>query len=165
MTWHVDADQLAQAAANDGVFPLITNMGEWNARQVLEAYKRQPIIEKRFSQLKTDFRVAPVYLKNVGRIVGLLAIYFLALMVQSLLERELRRAMESDGVASLPLYPEGRACVRPTTRQLLDVFEPISRHTLLQAGDVFEESFLTEFSPLHRTILNLLHIPTTDFRD
>ena len=24
------------------------------------AYKRQPIIEKRFSQLKTDFNVAPV---------------------------------------------------------------------------------------------------------
>ena len=56
---------------------------------MLEAYKRQPIIEKRFSQLKTDFCVAPVYLKNVGRIVALLAVYFFALMVQTLLEREL----------------------------------------------------------------------------
>jgi transposase len=164
VTWHIDADQLARAATHDGVFPLITNIGDWHAPQVLQAYKRQPLIEKRFSQFKTDFRVAPVYLKNVGRIVGLLAIYFLALMVQSLLERQLRRAMESDGVASLPLYPEGRACTRPTTRQLLDLFEPISRHTLLQTGDEFEESFLTEFSPLHRTILKLLHIPTTDFR-
>jgi hypothetical protein len=106
-----------------------------------------------------------VYLQNVGRIVGLLAIYFLALMVQSLLERELRQAMASEGIASLPLYPEGRACVRPTTRQLLDVFEPVSRHTLLNSGDVFEASFTTELSPLHRTLLKLLHVPITDYRD
>jgi transposase len=33
---------------------------------VLRAYKRQPIIEKRFCQLKTDFAVAPVYLKDVA---------------------------------------------------------------------------------------------------
>ena len=165
LTWEIDGDQLDRAVAGDGVFPLITNIPDWNAKQVLEAYKRQPIIEKRFSQLKTDFRVAPVYLQNVGRIVGLLAIYFFALMVQSLLERELRQAMASQGVDSLPLYPEGRACVRPTTRQLLDFFEPVSRHTLMQGDAVFEASFSTELSPLHRTLLKLLRVPATDYRD
>ena len=165
LTWEIDGGQLDRAVAGDGVFPLITNIPDWNAKQVLEAYKRQPIIEKRFSQLKTDFRVAPVYLQNVGRIVGLLAIYFFALMVQSLLERELRQAMASQGVDSLPLYPEGRACVRPTTRQLLDFFEPVSRHTLMKGDDVFEESFSTELSPLHRTLLKLLRVPSTDYRD
>ena len=63
--------------------------------------------------------------------MGLLAVYFFALMVQSLLERELRRAMESEGVESLPIYPEGRACAHPTARQVLDVFAPLSVHTLL----------------------------------
>jgi hypothetical protein len=76
---------------------------------------------------------------------------------------ELRRAMQSDGIASLPLYPEVRTCVRPTTDQRLDVFEPISRHTLLKAGDVFVESVLTDFCPLHRTLLKLLRVSTTDF--
>ncbi len=165
LTWEIDGGQLDRAVAGDGVFPLITNIPDWNAKQVLQAYKRQPIIEKRFSQLKTDFRVAPVYLHNVGRIVGLLAIYFFALMVQSLLERELRQAMASQGVDSLPLYPEGRACVRPTTRQLLDFFEPVSRHTLMKGDDVFEASFSTELSPLHRTLLKLLRVPATDYRD
>ena len=165
LTWEIDGGQLDRAVAGDGAFPLITNIPDWNAKQVLEAYKRQPIIEKRFSQLKTDFRVAPVYLQNVGRIVGLLAIYFFALMVQSLLERELRQAMASQGVDSLPLYPEGRACVRPTTRQLLDFFEPVSRHTLMKGDAVFEASFSTELSPLHRTLLKLLRVPATDYRD
>jgi transposase len=162
--WKVDGKRLEVAAAGDGVFPLITNLRDWNAAEVLKAYKRQPIIEKRFSQLKTDFCVAPVYLKSVTRIVGLLAIYFFALMVQSLLERELRRAIQSQGLESLPLYPEGRACVRPTTRQVLDVFEPIARHAIFSTGSDEFEMFTTELAPLHRLILKLLRMPMADYR-
>jgi transposase len=164
VTWEVDGRQLDRAVAGDGVFPLITNLVDWKAVDVLQAYKRQPIIEKRFSQLKTDFCVAPVYLKSVTRIVGLLAIYFFALMVQSLLERELRKAMAEKGVQSLPLYPEGRPCKRPTTRRVLDVFEPMARHTISTPESDDFELFTTELAPIHRTILQLLRIPTTDYR-
>jgi transposase len=164
VAWEVDGRRLDRAVAGDGVFPLITNIADWKAADVLQAYKRQPIIEKRFSQLKTDFCVAPVYLKNVRRIVGLLAIYFLALMVQSLLERELRKAMADQGVESLPLYPEGRPCKRPTTRCVLDVFEPIARHTISTTTSDDIELFTTELAPIHRTIIKLLRIPASDYR-
>jgi len=70
----------------------------------LRAYKRQPIIEKRFSQLKSDFCVAPVYLKEVSRI------------------------------ESLPLYHEGRDCRHPTTRRVIEAMKPISRHRLETNG-------------------------------
>jgi transposase len=164
VAWEVDGRRLDRAVAGDGVFPLITNLADWKAADVLQAYKRQPIIEKRFSQLKSDFCVAPVYLKNVRRIVGLLAIYFLALMVQSLLERELRKAMADQGVESLPLYPEGRPCKRPTTRCVLDVFEPIARHTISTTTSDDIELFTTELAPIHRTIIKLLRIPASDYR-
>ncbi|MEI6635338.1 MAG: hypothetical protein WCO99_02120 [Planctomycetota bacterium] len=62
--------------------------------EVLHAYKRQPDIEKRFSQLKNDFFVAPVYLKSVRRIQAILAVYFFGLLVEALLEREARQAMK-----------------------------------------------------------------------
>lgn len=163
ITWEMDGTRLARESAGDGVFPLLTNLPKWTAREVLDAYKRQPIIEKRFSQLKTDFRVAPVYLKNVERIVGLLAVYFLALMVQSLLERELRRAMDSAQLPSIPLYPEGRPCTRPTTRRVLDYFAPLSRHTLKSATSSKSESITTALTPLHRQLLDLLRIPTTAY--
>lgn len=163
VTWEVDGEALERAAVGDGVFPLITNLPDWSAAEVLKAYKRQPIIEKRFSQLKTDFRVAPVYLKSVTRIVGLLAIYFFALMAQALLERELRQAMTSRGTDSLPLYPEGRPCLRPTTRQVLDVFEPITRHTIYTTGSKAFELFATELAPIHRTILKLLGVPASNY--
>lgn len=161
--WQVNTQQLELAATGDGVFPLITNLSDWRSQDVLQAYKRQPIIEKRFSQLKTDFHVAPIYLKSVTRIVGMLAVYFFALMLQSLLERELRRAMDAQNVDSLPLYPEGRSCSRPTTRKVLDVFDPITRQTLMTTGSDDFATFTTELSPIHNTILNLLHVPSTDY--
>ena len=163
ISWEVDGVRLAREAAGDGVFPLLTNLAEWTARDVLDAYKRQPIIEKRFSQLKTDFRVAPVYLQNVERIVGLLAVYFFALMLQSLLERELRRAMSESHLEDLPLYPEGRPCSRPTTRRVLDYFAPLSRHTLTTSPTSSSTTITTELTPLHRRILHLLGIPTTAY--
>jgi len=163
ITWEMDGARLARESAGDGVFPLLTNLPEWTAREVLDAYKRQPIIEKRFSQLKTDFRVAPVYLKNVERIVGLLAVYFFALMVQSLLERELRRAMVSAKLTAIPLYPEGRPCTRPTTRRVLDYFAPLARHTLTSPTSSKSESITTALTPLHRQLLELLRIPTAAY--
>src|SRR5208337_98012 len=117
-----------EAEREDGVFPLLTNDRKLSATEVLRAYKRQPLLEKRFSQFKTDFAVAPVYLKNVSRIQGLLAAYFFVLLVQTLLERELRQGMARAGEKSLPLYPEDRPCARPTTHRLIEVFSSIQRH-------------------------------------
>ena len=157
-SWQIDTVALTAEEPTDGVFPLISNSREMDAEQLLRAYKRQPIIEKRFSQLKTEFAVAPVYLKEVSRIQGLLAVYFLALLVQTLLERELRQAMERQYVASLPLYPEGRPCRRPTTARVLEAFENVQRHVLTRP-DGHEEFLITELTPLQRQILKLLNIP------
>ena len=73
LTCRVDHARLAEVARCDGVFPLITNVVAMSALEVLLAYKQQPMIEKRFSQLKTDFVVAPVFLKEVSRIQALLS--------------------------------------------------------------------------------------------
>jgi transposase len=40
-------------------------------RQLLEAHKGQPTIEKRFEQIKSVHEIAPVFLKNPGRIEAL----------------------------------------------------------------------------------------------
>jgi len=162
LTWHLDSLQLAEEEATDGVFPLISNVGELSAEELLDAYKRQPVIEKRFSQLKTDFAVAPVYLKKVTRVQALLTIYFFVLLIQALLERELRRAMERAGVKSLPIYPDGRPCARPTTRRVLDLFELVERHEL-RPVDGEPEFLVTELTEAQRQILELLHIPAASY--
>ena len=161
LSWELDQRLLAESEREDGVFPLLTNDRAFDAEQILRAYKRQPLIEKRFSQFKTDFAVAPVYLKNVSRIQGLLAVYFFVLLVQTLLERELRRAMARSGVPSLPLYPEGRACTRPTTQKIIELFEPIQRHEVLLDADSGRDdeeplTLVTKLTPVQRKIVQLL---------
>jgi transposase len=155
LKYAVDHAALAAERLGDGVFPLISNDRTLSDRELLLASKGQPVIEKHFSQLKTDFEVAPVYLKEVSRIQALLCMYFLTLWVESLLERERRRAMERRGVASLPLYPEGRACRYPTVPRLIEVFEGVQRHTLL-VGTKPPVVFTTKLTRLQRQILSLL---------
>jgi len=162
VSWTVDLVRLAEAESLDGIFPLITNVREMSAEEILRAYKRQPIIEKRFSQLKTDFAVAPIYLKSVTRIQGLLAVYFFVLVVQTLLERELRQAMKHENIESLPLYPEGRACRRPTTRKIVDLFDSVQRHEL-GLPHCEPEVMLTQLSPLQKQILKLLRVAATSY--
>jgi transposase len=155
LTWKLNVEAIAEAEREDGVFPLLTNDRKLSATEVLRAYKRQPLLEKRFSQFKTDFAVAPVYLKNVSRIQGLLAAYFFALLVQTLLERELRQAMARAGEATLALYPEDRPCARPTTHRLIEVFASIQRHEV-RVGDGEPQVMVTQLTKTQRSIIRLL---------
>jgi transposase len=155
LTWKLNVEALSEAEREDGVFPLLTNDRNLSATEVLQAYKRQPLLEKRFSQFKTDFAVAPVFLKNVSRIQGLLAAYFFALLVQTLLERELRQAMARAGEATLPLYPEGRPCARPTTHRLIEVFASIQRHEV-RVGEGETQVMVTKLTKTQRSIIRLL---------
>ena len=159
-----ELDHVALAAEHlgDGVFPLITNDRTLSEQELLLAYKGQAVIEKRFAQLKTDFAVAPVYLKETSRIQALLCIYFFVLLAESLLERELRQAMVRRKVESLRLYPEGRACRYPTVRRLIEVFEDVQRHRL-KVGSEPAVVFTTKLSHLQRTVLRLLDIPPTAY--
>jgi transposase len=154
LSWRIAHARLAEEARCDGIFPLITNVLAQSERELLLAYKQQPRIETRFAQLKTDFAVAPVYLKETSRIQALLCVYFFALLVEALLERELRRAMEAAGIGSLPLYPESRACRRPTARRVIDMFEDMQRHELTE-GRRPAVVFTTELTRRQRRVLRL----------
>jgi transposase len=162
LAYRIDDAAVAGDAASDGIFPLVSNIADLDELELLHVYKRQPTIEKRFSQFKTDFEVAPVYLKAVHRIQALLAVYFFALLVEALLERELRQAMQAKGIETLPLYPESRACRWPTTRRVIDLFEPVQRHTLTH-GQRSPEVMVTELTRLQRRILTLLGLSAKDY--
>ena len=66
--------------------------------------------------------------------------------------------MAREGVESLPLYPEGRACRRPTARRVIDLFEDVQRHELVTEGRT-AVVFMTDLTRLQRKILRLLGMP------
>jgi hypothetical protein len=59
---------------------------------------------------------------------------------------------------SLALYPEARACRRPTARRVIDLFEEVQRHEL-STGTRPPVVFSTELTRLQRKVLRLLGMP------
>jgi transposase len=163
LEWNIDQAAVAYDEKSDGMYPLITNDRQLTSAQVLEAHKGQPTLEKRFEQLKTVHEIAPVFLKNASRIEAFFTVYFFALLVQALIERELRLAMKRERIKELPLYPEQRLCKRPTTEQILRLFSLAERHLLTRSGRTVQ-LFDTDFTPLQHQVLELLSVHGSAFR-
>ena len=160
----VRADVVAYDARMDGIFPLVTNDTNKTPPEVLAAYKYQPNLERRHGQLKGHQLVAPMLLKDPVRIEGLLCCHFFALVVQALIEREIRAAMVKAQARHIPLYPELRACAAPSAARILEIFASVSRHRLSinsQPVKVFEP----ELTPLQLQVLDLLDIPASAYAD
>ncbi len=151
-------EAIAYDAKSDGMFPLLTNERKLSLKELLEAYQFQPRIEKRHEQLKTVYEVVPALLKNIDREEALLFVYFLALLVEALIEREVRKGMERKGLESIPLYPEGRPCPAPTTDKVLEVFADLEDNRLMKGREVVQV-FRPELTAQQRELLELAGVP------
>ncbi|MBW6456717.1 MAG: IS1634 family transposase [Trueperaceae bacterium] len=153
ITWQRDADAIARAAANDGIYALATNLPGRNLRaiHVLRAYKAQEIVERRNHDAKSTLRVRPIFLHNDDRISALISIVGLALLIYGLIEANLKRAIHPN--THLPgLLPEHRTA-KPTGANILRAFEHLAAtytHHGLQ---------LDPLTTTQRTILAHLDIP------
>lgn len=148
---------IRQESHTDGVFPLLTNLATAAKREVLLIYKYQPYLEKRFSQLKTDHEIAPIYLKKPQRVAGLIHAYFMAIAVSSLIERQVRRSMAKEEISELPLLPEGRATKTPTAMRILEAFSDLCGYEFEGAKEA--AVFPIKLSSLQKQLLRLLRLP------
>ncbi len=160
----LDADAIKASATADGIFPLITDMpaDRMSPLDILSIYKYQPFVEKRHEQLKTAAEVVPVNFKTPERIEAYLFLYFIAMTVHALIERQVRDAMKAHGIRSIPLYPEERACRAPTADKILGLFEPLRRHRLFENGRPIK-TFWDELTDVQLGVLQLLEIPASAY--
>jgi len=162
VAWHVNEHVVARDAASDGCFPLITNDKTIAPAAVLAAYRYQPNLERRNHMLKGPQQVAPVYLQAPHRIEALLLCQFLALLTEALIEREIRTAMNTAKLKSIPLYPELRSCPAPSAPRVLEIFNGVARHHLISQDRVVQV-FEPTLTPLQHQVLDLLGIPTDTY--
>jgi transposase len=164
ISFGIDRDAVDDEKKVDGVFPLITNLNPEThpAKRVLEIYKFQPFLEKRFSQMKTYHEIAPMYLKNDERVVAYLHMHVMALMVAALIERTLRRAMQKKKLASIPIYPESRPCHAPTVFDVVRLFRSVERYEV-KAGDE-TIVFPAELTDSQKQVLQLLEVPFAGYQ-
>jgi transposase len=96
----------------------------WTNDLILKEYKSQQSTERGFRFIKDPlFFVSRVFLKSTKRIMALAMIMTLALMVYSLGQRQLRRALEITQ-STLP-NQKGQPTARPTLRWILQCFQSV----------------------------------------
>ena len=161
VSFNVRSDVVSADAKRDGTFPLLTNDCVMTPAEVLNAYKYQPNLERRHAQLKGHQLVAPVFSKDPVRIEGLLCCHFFALVIQALIEREIRGAMKAAQQASIPLYPELRECAAPSAHRVLEIFAHVARHVVRDGDGVILRVCEPTLTPLQLQVLELLGIPAS----
>lgn len=161
--WELNEKAMAEAAKTDGIFPLITNT-ELQASEVLRKYKSQPFLEKRMYTKKTVLEVAPVFLKKEKRIEAMLFLYFLALMIVSLIERKIRKNMAREGIEKLPILPQGMNTKKPTWNNIRYFYRNIHHAQVIRNGRCIQ-AVVKGLIDLHDRINRLLEVPESVYRN
>jgi transposase len=161
--WELNEKALIEASKIDGIFPLITNTS-LAAGDVLKRYKDQPYLEKRMYTKKTVLEVTPVFLKKEKRIEAMLFLYFVALMIVSLIERKIRTNMTRDNIKKLPILPQGMNSKKPTWNNIRYFYRNVHYSEILRTGTCIQ-AIVKGLSALHEQINRLLEIPETVYKN
>ncbi len=157
LSWAPNKNALKMEKNIDGIFPLLCTDPNMSCRDGFKAYKYQPRLEKRFSQFKSVHHAAPLLFKNIERVEAMMFLFFIALMIQSIIERKVRQNMLENEIDNLPLYPEHRLSYHPTTAKIFDRFHEISTY-LLKVNNLPVEEFKDSLDQIHLSILDLLQV-------
>jgi transposase len=152
-----------KTARMDGIFPLITN-STMDAADILQKYKNQPYLEKRMYTAKSILNVAPVFLKSPKRIEAILFLYFAALMIVGLIERNIRKNMKEENIEKLPILPGKMKTKTPTWNNLNNFFRSVHL-SLIFEGENNLSSTVKGMTGLHYTILRLLNVPWSVYQN
>jgi len=162
LDWEIDRQRLKKEERADGIFPLLSTDKSIGPKEALVSYKYQPKLEKRFNQFKSVHEAAPILFKNIQRVEAIMFLFFVALIVQGIIERKVRMSMKERSIKSLPIYPEYRSSFYPTTSKIFYNFDGISSYKILKDDKVIKE-FRDELSSNQKLLLGLLDINEDDF--
>ncbi|HET6954026.1 MAG TPA: IS1634 family transposase [Acidimicrobiales bacterium] len=158
--WTFDQAALDAEAAADGWYALLTNLGpEVDATEVLLRYKDQPLVERRYGDLKGPVAVAPVFLRDNQRITALITVICLALLIFCLIEREVRANLAPQ-THMTGFYINDRRARKPTGRLIL---QALSDLRLIPAHHG-QPPKIPQPGWLQAELLDLLHVDPTQPR-
>ncbi len=86
--------------------------------------------------------------------------FFIALMIQALIERQVRSKMADRNIPAIALYPEDRAASHPTTAKIMGIFGEVSTYTLRSSSKKVAE-YRDDLTAVQRMILDFLGITET----
>ena len=103
---------IAEDAARDGYFGVVTNVTDMSAHEIVDNYKTLWIVEDAFGEIKGSLRARPVFHWSDQRIIGHLTLCFLAYLCEARMTVALR---DKDLMLESPAIDEGIIKPRPLT--------------------------------------------------
>jgi transposase len=160
LSWRLDEEELQEWRELEGVYVVKTNQSRSKQPvvEVVRRYKEQSQVEKRISHIKGPLAVTPAFLENPQRIAGLLGVVVWALLIMSLMERQVRRGLQ--GKPMRGLYPEGRPCQAPSGPTILGCFSSLC--VVIFLGRTAQRRQLGQLTALQRQLVELLGVLETD---
>lgn len=136
-----------------GKFIVATNDLKLPKEDTLKEYKGQQSVERGFRFIKDPlFFASSTFLKSPRRIVSLVMIMGLSLLIYSLAQRKLRKALESMD-ETIPNQVK-KPTKKPTMRYIFQIFEGLE-YLIIKDGK--QESYqILNMKPIHKQILNLM---------
>src|SRR5205823_5410511 len=146
-----DHQAIGEAERLDGRYCLVSNDHALSADKLFAAYKRQHLVEGRFADFKGPLAVRPVFLHNNRRVTALVAVISLALLLYGLVERTVRRGLQTLHADERRLLQKriGRATGRK-------IFEQLRTLTAVRVRD--GPLRLTQPRPAQQLLLRLLEV-------
>lgn len=149
----IERDQAAigEAERLDGRYCLVSNDHTLAADELFAAYKRQHLVEGRFADFKGPLAVRPLFLHSNRRVTALVAVISLALLLYGLVERTVRRGLQTLHADERRLLQKrvGRATGRK-------IFDQLRTLTAVRARD--GPLRLAQPRPAQQLLLRLLQI-------
>lgn len=164
LEWKINEQAVIDESKTDGLFPLITNNHLLDAGEVLRMYKRQAYLEKRMYSKKSILDVAPVFLKKERRIEAVLLLYFFALMIVSLIERNIRLNMKKQKIEKLPILPQKMNTKKPTWNNIRYFCRDIHQSVILK-NKVTIQVDVQGLSDLHKKVCGLVEVPSSVYKN
>lgn len=104
LKWEIDNRLLSEDEKMDGLYCLLENAGLETA-EALKTYKTKCVVDVAMHSMKKHLKTSPVFLKKDARIRGMAVIWFLALLIRSLLEYEVNRKAEKEMYETAKKFP------------------------------------------------------------
>lgn len=162
LRWRLDPKALQEWQALEGAYVLKTSLTSRRLplAKALAKYKEQSKVERRIHYLKGPLAVTPMFLEKPERMAGLLCVLMWALLVLTLMERQVRRSLK--GKPMYGLYPENRPSPAPTAPSILRVFSTLCVVIVKERGTITRR--LAGASDTQRTLLRHLGIASDALR-
>ncbi len=162
LAWSRNQKALEQERRLDGIFPLLCTDKAMSAKEALLAYKYQPRLEKRFEQLKSVHHAAPTLFKKVERVEAMMFLFFMALILQAVIERQVRKSMDDHAIDAVDIYPEHRLSYHPTTAKIFDRFHDTSLYRVMRGKKLIKQ-YQDELTSTQKDVLPLLGMTVEEY--